>query len=48
MQRAAILDITLIALEFFKSIVRNEFPTPKYPGIELLVMIVVPQDQFLR
>ena len=31
---------------FFKSIVKNEFLTPKYPRIEVLVMIVAPQDQF--
>ena len=45
---AAILDITLIAWEIFKFIVRNEFLTPKYPRIEVLVMIVAPQDQFLH
>ena len=25
---------------------KNEFLTPKYPRIEVLVMIVAPQDQF--
>ena len=34
------------SLLFFKSIVKNEFLTPKYPRIEVLVMIVAPQDQF--
>ena len=46
--RAAILNITLIAWQIFKFIARNEFLTPKYPRIEVLVMIVAPQDQFLH
>ena len=31
---------------FFKSIVKFEFLVPKYSRIEVLVMIVAPQDQF--
>ena len=44
--RAAILNFLLISLLFFKSIVKNEFLVPKYSRIEVLVMIVAPQDQF--
>ena len=43
---AAILQFLLISLLFFKSIVKNEFLIPKYSRIEVLVMIVAPQDQF--
>ena len=43
---AAILNFLLISLLFFKSIVKNEFLIPKYSRIEVLVMIVAPQDQF--
>ena len=39
------LDFLLISLLFFKSIVKNEFLIPKYSRIEVLVMIVAPQDQ---
>ena len=39
-------NFLLISLLFFKSIVKNEFLIPKYSGIEVLVMIVAPQDQF--
>ena len=42
---AAILNFLLIIV-IFQSIVENEFLTPKYPRIEVLVMIVAPQDQF--
>ena len=44
--RAAILNFLLIPLLFFKSIVKNEFLIPKYSRIEILVIIVAPQDQF--
>ena len=44
--RAAILNFLLISLLFFKYIVKNEFLVPKYSRIEVLVMIVAPQDQF--
>ena len=43
---AAILNFLLISLLFFKSIAKNEFLIPKYSRIEVLVMIVAPQDQF--
>ena len=46
--RVAILNFPLMPLLFFKSIVRNEFPTPKYPIIEVLIMPVGLQDQFLH
>ena len=42
---AAILNFLLIIV-IFQSIVKNEFLIPKYPRIEVLVMIVAPQDQF--
>ena len=42
----AILNFLLISLLFFKSIIKNEFLVPKYFRIEVLVMIVAPQDQF--
>ena len=32
----------------FKTGGRNEFLTPKYPRIEVLFMIVAPEDQFLH
>ena len=38
--RAAILDFILISWLFFKTIVRNAFLTPKYPRVEVLLMIV--------
>ena len=44
--KAAILHVLLISLLFFKSIVINEFLIAKYSRIEVLVMIVAPQDQF--
>ena len=43
---AAILNFLLTSLLFFKSIVKNEFLIAKYFRIEVLVMIVAPQDQF--
>ena len=46
--RAAILDFILISLLLFKSGGRKEFLTPKYPRIEVLFMIVAPEDQFLH
>ena len=46
--RADILDFRLISWLFFKSGGRNEFLTPKYPRIEVLFMIVAPEDQFLH
>ena len=42
---AAILNFLLISLLFFKSVVKNEFLVPKYYRLEVLVMIVAPQDQ---
>ena len=44
--RVAILNFPLISLLFFKSIVRNESRTQKYPVIEVLVMIVNLQARF--
>ena len=46
--RAAILDFILISWFFFKTIVRNAFLAPKYPRVEVLLMIVAPQGQFLH
>ena len=46
--RAGILDFVLISWLFFKTGGRNEFLTPKYPRIEVLFMIVAPEDQFLH
>ena len=40
------LEFSIDHCYFFKSIVKNEFLTPKYSRIEVLVMIVAPQDQF--
>ena len=48
MQRAVILDFVLISWLFFKTGGKNEFLTPKYPRIEVLFMIVAPEDQFLH
>ena len=42
---AAILNFSIDHC-YFSSIVKNEFLTPKYPRIEVLVMIVAPQNQF--
>ena len=46
--RAAILDFILISWLFFKTIVRNAFLAPKYPRVEVLLMIVDHQGQFLH
>ena len=46
--RAAILEFILISWLLFKSSGRNEFLTPKYCRIEVLFMIVAPEDQFLH
>ena len=46
--RAAIFDFTLISWLFFKTGGRNEFLTPKYARIEVMFMIVAPEDQFLH
>ena len=35
-------------MAIFKTGGRNEFLTPKYPRIEVLFMIVAPEDQFLH
>ena len=40
------LEFFYWSLLFFISIVKNEFLTPKYPRIEVLVMSVAPQNQF--
>ena len=42
---AAILDFILISWLFFKPIVRNAFLAPKYPRVEVLLMIVAPKGQ---
>ena len=46
--KAAILDFILISWLFVKTGGRNEFLTPKYPRIEVLFMIVTPENQFLH
>ena len=46
--RAVIFYFILISWLFFKTGGRNTFLTPKYPRIELLFMIVAPEDQFLH
>ena len=46
--RAAIVDFILISWLFFKTIVRNAFLAPEYPIVEVLLMIVTPQGQFLH
>ena len=46
--RAAILGFILISWLFFKTGGRNEFLIPKYARIEVLFVIVAPEDQFLH
>ena len=43
---AAILNLLLIIVIFQIYCQKNEFLSPKYPRIEVLVMIVALQDQF--
>ena len=45
---AAILDFTLIPWLFFNNIVRNEFLTPKYHKIEVLLVNMASQDHVLH
>ena len=45
--RAVILDFILISWLFLNG-GRNEFLTPKYPIIEVLFMIVAPEDHILH
>ena len=45
---AAILDFALTPWLFCKNIVRNEFLTPKYHKIEVLLMNMALQDHVLH
>ena len=46
--RIVTLDFFIDFMVIFKTGGRNEFLTPKYPRIEVLFMIVAPEDQFLH